>query len=73
MIFSSRWNTSQPGSKIRISSKLEGFEGCELYYQWMVDKGNGFEAIEGANAADYSFIEDEENIYWAWKLQVYFR
>ena len=72
-IFSSKWTKTYPGETIRLSSILEGFEDCEIYYQWMVDKGNGFEAIEGANGPEYTFTATAENLAWAWKLQVYYR
>ena len=72
-IFSSKWTKTYPGETLRLSSKLEGFEGCEIYYQWTADKGSGFEAIEGANGPEYTFTATEENLSWAWKLQVYYK
>jgi len=73
-IFSSRWTKVRPGESLALSSILEGFEDCEeIIYQWTVNKGDGFEEIEGANKEIYYFTADEENIDWGWKLLVYYR
>ena len=57
-----------------LTSMLEGFEDCdEIAYQWECNKGNGFEAVTGANSAYYAFIADPESLNWSWKLTVYYR
>ena len=72
-IFSSMLYVTEPGTEIVLTSKIEGFEDCEIMYQWTTDKGNGFENIEGANSSTYSFVADQENLDWSWKLLVYYR
>ena len=73
-IFSSKWTKTYVGEHLALSSILEGFDDCEeIIYQWMVNKGNGFEEIEGANEDKYYFTADEENINWGWKLMVYYK
>ena len=73
-IFSSKWTRTYVGEPLALTSKLEGFDDCEdLFYQWMVNKGNGFTEIEGANSDSYYFTSNEENVNWGWKLLVYFK
>ena len=73
-IFSSRWTKCAPGANLALTSVLEGFEDCEeILYQWMVNKGDGFEEIEGANKDTYYFTATEENLEWGWKLIVYYK
>ena len=73
-IFSSKWSKDYPGETIYLTSMLEGFKDTDdLYFQWMCNKGQGFEEIEGANADSYSFTFTEENKGWGWKLMVYFK
>lgn len=73
-IFSSKWTHVRIGECLMLSSQIEGFEDCEeLFYQWMVDKGEGFTEIEGANDPTYYFIADKESVQWSWKLMIYYR
>ena len=73
-IFSSQWVVIRPGETIYLTSRLEGFEDCEdIVYQWMCNKGEGFEEVEGANEAAYSFVADKETLTWGWRLMVYFK
>ena len=69
-IFTSQRISTEPGETITISSKLEGFDGLDVSYVWKVDKGNGFEIIEGANAPEYSFTASQESLSWEWQLAV---
>ena len=41
----------------------------------MCDKGNGFEAVEGANGDSYEFEASAETLNWNWQLvlKVYIR
>ena len=73
-IFSSRREIMEEGEPVYLTSKLEGFEDCEeILYIWKVDKGYGFEAIEGANEETYTFTASEESLTWDWHLTVLYR
>ena len=73
-IFASKWTGTKAGDALALFSILEGFEDTEdIIYQWMVNKGNGFEEIEGADQDTYYFTATEENLNWGWKLMVYFK
>ena len=73
-IFTSRRVAMEQGEPVHLTSKLEGFEDCEeILYQWLVDKGNGYEEVEGANDATYTFSANAETLSWGWKLEVYYR
>lgn len=70
-IFSSRTALMTEGETVYLTSKLEGFEDAEeIFYIWKVNKGNGFEAIPGADEATYSFAATEETLTWSWHLTV---
>ena len=72
-IYTSRQDSTLPGEQITLSSQIEGFEDVSgMAYQWMADKGAGFEPVSGANGASYTFTADEENMGWNWRLMVYF-
>ena len=69
----SRESSTRPGDTICLTSEVEGFDSCSgIAYQWMCDKGNGYEPVNGANGAEYSFTADEENMGWGWRLMVYY-
>ena len=73
-LFTSKWVATKPGETIYITSKLEGFEDCtEIAYQWMCDKGNGFEPVEGATDRTLQFVADKDTVTYYWKLRVYCR
>ncbi len=73
-IFTSRRTVMTEGETVYLTSKLEGFEDCvELQYVWNVDKGNGFEVVEGANEPTYVFPADAESLTWGWMLTVLYR
>ena len=55
------------GEQIDLSSEVDGEV---LSYQWECDKGQGFEKIEGANEATYSFTATPESLSWNWRLTV---
>ena len=72
-IYTSRQDSTLPGEQITHSSQIEGFEDVSgMAYQWMADKGDGFEPVAGANENSYTFTADEENMGWNWRLMVYF-
>ena len=71
-IFSSRRATMEMGEPVVLTSRLEGFEGCEIRYTWTCDKhdGQGFQPVPGANGATYSFSATAESLSWDWQLKV---
>lgn len=72
-IFTSRRTVVEPGETITLTSRLEGFENCEIIvYQWQYDRGNGFEDIPGADADTYAFAADVETLSYDWRLVVYY-
>ncbi len=73
-LLSSRGNVVSDGEKIFLSCKLEGFDDVqELMLQWECDKGEGFEAVEGATGTELTFIADADSLGWKWRLRVYYR
>ena len=59
------------GDTITLTSSLTGFDGVDaISYQWKCDRGNGFEAVAGANGSSYSFELTEESMNWLWQLDV---
>jgi len=71
-IFSSRRTVMTPGETVYLTSKLEGFEGYTVSYQWQCDRGNGLEDVPGANEATYAFEANAETLGYDWLLLVYF-
>lgn len=72
-IFTSRRVVMEEGETVNLTSKIEGFDGYEVLYQWECDQGNGFQPIEAANADSYSYIASAETLSWSWQLMVYYR
>lgn len=72
-IFTSRKAVMVEGDIVQLTSRLEGFDGYEIRYQWECDKGFGFEAVIGANADTYSFTLSDETLTWSWRLTVLYR
>ena len=71
-IYSSRKDVITEGERIYLTSYLEGFDGLEVMYQWQVDRGNGWENVEGATRDSYSFIATEQTILYSWRMIVYY-
>ena len=73
-VFSSRRASMCVGENVRLTSKIEGFEGYTVRYQWECDKrdGAGFQEIAGANGSEYDFSASAESLCWDWRLSVYF-
>lgn len=73
-IFTSRRAVMTPGETVTLTSKLEGdLDGLEIRYQWECDKGQGFEAVPGANDSTYAFAASVETLSYDWRLTVYYR
>ena len=73
-IFTSRRTLMEEGEEIQLTSKLEGFEDCEeIRYVWKVDKGNGFEVVEGENGDTLTYTASLESLNWDWHLTVMYR
>ncbi len=43
------------GKAITLSANVQGNEGYDTLYQWQLDKGNGWENINGQNGKDFKF------------------
>ena len=70
-IFTSRRSVMKSGETVELTSKLEGFEDCEVIeYQWECDKGEGFEKVPGANADTYTFTANKMSLSYDWRLRV---
>lgn len=72
-IFTSRRVVMEEGETVNLTSKIEGFDGYEVLYQWECDQGSGFQPVEAANAATYAFTANAESLSWGWQLMVYYR
>lgn len=71
-IFTSRRTVMAPGETVYLTSKLEGFEGYTVSYQWQYDRGNGFEDVPGATADTYEFEASVETLSYDWSLLVFY-
>ena len=60
------------GEMIYLTSKLKGFDGLDIAYQWQVDRGDGqgWVDVEGANRSKHSFVASKETIQYSWRLIV---
>ncbi len=74
-IFSSRRTVMNAGDEVKLTSRLEGFDGFEIMYQWQCDRhdGQGFRDVEGANEDSCTFQASMETLSWDWRLTVYYR
>ncbi len=74
-IFSSRSAYMLAGDEVTLTSRIEGFDGYEIMYQWECDRhdGSGFQNVEGANEDTYTFQASAETLSWDWRLSVYYR
>lgn len=72
-IFTSRRTVMRDGETVVLTSRLEGFEGCEnITYQWFCDKGDGYAPVEDGTEATYTYVADAVTLTWSWKLAVSF-
>ena len=72
-VFSSRRTVMTEGEDVHLTSRVEGFEGLEVFYQWECDQGQGFRKVENANEDAYVFKASAESLSWSWRLTVYYR
>ena len=72
MIRSSQGDVVTEGEIIYLTSKLKGFDGLDIAYQWQVDRGDGagWVDVEGANRSKHMFVADRETITYSWRLIV---
>ena len=73
-IFSSHRKSMKVGEYVHLTSRIEGFDGYEIRYQWECDKhdGMGFQDVSGADSSEYSFRASAETLSWDWRLSVYY-
>ena len=71
-IKSSRKDVVLEGEIITLYSRLIGFEGVEVHYQWQVDRGDGagWEDVEGATGPEHSFVARKDTILYSWRLTI---
>jgi hypothetical protein len=71
-IRSSHGDVVTEGEIIYLTSKLKGFDGLDIAYQWQVDRGDGagWVDVEGANRSKHMFVADKETITYSWRLIV---
>lgn len=72
LIKSSRGETVIEGEIITLKSKLVGFDGVEVHYQWQVDRGDGegWVDVEGATGPEHSFVAQKDTILYSWRLTI---
>ena len=72
IIRSSQGEVVTEGEIIYLTSKLKGFDGLDIAYQWQVDRGDGegWVDVEGANRAKHMFVASRETIQYSWRLIV---
>lgn len=58
------------GETITLTSVLTGFDGLSYAMQWQCNDGSGWRDVEGATGDSYSFIADDNNINFQWRLEV---
>ena len=71
-IRSSQGDVVTEGEIIYLTSKLKGFDGLDIAYQWQVDRGDGagWVDVEGANRSKHMFVADKDTIQYSWRLIV---
>ena len=59
------------GDRITLSARLEGYDGIEYSLRWQVNSGGGgWQDVPDAAGHTFSFILDEKNIDWLWRVAV---
>lgn len=59
---------------VTLTGVLEDVENfTDIVYIWEVDKGNGFERVEGENAQTLTFPATVESLGWNWRLSILYR
>lgn len=71
-ITSSRKEVVIENEIITLYSKLIGFDGVNVRYQWQVDRGDGegWVDVEGANGPTHSFVARKDTILYSWRLTI---
>ena len=71
-IKSSRKDVVIEGEIITLYSRLIGFDGVEVHYQWQVDHGDGagWQDVEGATGPEHSFVARKDTILYSWRLTI---
>ena len=71
-IRSSQGDVVTEGEIIYLTSRLKGFDGLDIAYQWQVDRGDGagWVDVEGANRSKHMFVADKDTIQYSWRLIV---
>ena len=71
-IRSSQGDVVTEGEIIYLTSKLKGFDGLDIAYQWQVDRGDGagWVDVEGAKRSKHMFVADKDTITYSWRLIV---
>ena len=71
-IRSSRGDVVIENEIITLYSKLIGFDGVEVHYQWQVDRGDGegWVDVEGATEPNHSFVARKDTILYSWRLTI---
>ncbi len=70
-IFTSRRAVMAPGEIITLTSKLQGLDAYNVSYQWMVNRGSGFENVPGATGPIHQYEATIESLAWDWQLALY--
>ena len=72
LIRSSRGDVVIENQIIRLTSKLIGFDGVEVHYQWQVDRGdgNGWVDVDGATGPEHTFVARKDTILYSWRLTI---
>ena len=59
------------GDTITLTAVLSGYEGLAYGLRWQVAANGGdFQDVSGATDTTHSFILDEQNYYWTWRIAV---
>lgn len=60
------------GDEVRLTAKLEGYEGLvySLIWQCSTSGESAYSDIPGAEGASHTFIVNESNYYWFWRVAV---
>ncbi len=70
-IFTSRRSVMTPGEIITLTSRLQGLDAYNVSYQWMVNRGSGFENVPGATGESHQYEATIESLAWDWQLALY--
>jgi len=59
------------GDSITLIAVFEGYENTTYTKQWQYDAGNGWVDIDGANGNSYTFVINESNMEYSWRVQAH--